>query len=234
MSNESERNIDKSGETEKAPPEGKADSQSDIRPESTGGGSETEEIEVVQPSEVLFAEQQAIVQSLKQELEESKNKIGELQNSIRRLAADFDNYKKWVAKERQTVERTATESLIKKLLDIYESLEKAAANEGESSDKEFKEGIKLIYKEFSRILKSEGLEPIYVVGANLDVGKHEVLMQMVNNDVPENTILQEIQRGYLLNSFVLRPAKVVVSQKSQKEETQGTKNTKNQEEVKGE
>ncbi|MBM4056001.1 MAG: nucleotide exchange factor GrpE [Planctomycetes bacterium] len=226
MANESEKNSDKSEETEKTT----------VGSESTNGGdSETEEIEIVQPSAVLFAEQQVLIQSLKKELDESKNKIGELQNSIRRLAADFDNYKKWVAKERQTVERTATESLIKKLLDIYESLEKAAADEKElAAGKEFKEGIKLIYKEFSRILKSEGLEPINAVGANLDVCKHEVLMQMVNNDVPENTILQEIQKGYLLNSLVLRPAKVVVSQKLQNEEALDTENSKNQEEVKGE
>jgi len=220
MSNESEKKLDKLEDDKEATPEGKYASPSDTESESKNGGdSESNEIEVVQPSEVLFAEQQAIVQSLKQELDESRNKIGELQHSVRRLAADFDNYKKWVAKERQIVERTATESLIKKLLDIYESLEKAAATNDESMGKEFKEGIKLIYKEFSRVLKSEGLEPIKAEGTQLDVCKHEVLMQMVNDEAPENTILQEIQKGYLLNSLVLRPAKVVVSQKSQKEET---------------
>ncbi|WP_347272918.1 nucleotide exchange factor GrpE [Candidatus Kuenenia sp.] len=235
MLNESEKNMDQSGETKEVKPEEKDHSLPDTGQEGKDAGDfKSEAIEVVQSSEVLFAEQQAIVQSLKQELDESKNKIGELQHSIRRLAADFDNYKKWVAKERQIVERTATESLIKKLLDIYESLEKAAATDDESVSKEFKEGIKLIYKEFSRVLKSEGLEPIKAEGTPLDVCKHEVLMQMLNDEAPENTILQEIQKGYFLNSLVLRPAKVVVSQKSQKEETQETENTKNQEEVKGE
>ncbi|OHC05552.1 MAG: nucleotide exchange factor GrpE, partial [Planctomycetes bacterium RIFOXYB12_FULL_42_10] len=62
-------------------------------------------------SEVLFTEQQAIIQSLKQELEVSKKKVNELQDSMRRLAADFDNYKKWAAKERQTTRQTAAESL---------------------------------------------------------------------------------------------------------------------------
>ena len=84
----------------------------------------SDKIGIVQGSEVLFTEQQAIIQSLKQELEVSKKKVNELQDSMRRLAADFDNYKKWAAKERQTIQRTAAESLIKKLLDIYESLEK--------------------------------------------------------------------------------------------------------------
>jgi molecular chaperone GrpE len=190
----------------------------------------SDKVEVVQPSEVLFAEQQAIIQSLKQELEANEKKINELQESMRRLAADFDNYKKWVAKERQTIERMASESLIKKLLDIYESLEKAVCTASNTSAAEFVDGIKMIYKEFSRILKSEGLEPIPSVGLPLDVYKHEVLMRKVNDEVPEDTVLEEIQRGYLLNTFVLRPAKVVVSQKSIKENVQ---NQEKPEEEKG-
>lgn len=190
----------------------------------------SEKVEVVQPSEVLFAEQQAIIHSLKQELNESKKKISELQDSLRRIAADFDNYKKWVAKERQAIERTAAESLIKKLLDVYESLEKAICSGKNVAGNEITEGVKLIYKEFSRILKSEGLEPIHAVGAPLDVYKHEVLMRKVNNDVPEDTVLEEIQKGYLLNSYVLRTAKVVVSQKSISEEN--TQNTIDNREMK--
>ena len=64
----------------------------------------SDKVEVVQASEVLFTEQQSIIQSLKQELEVNKKKIFELQDSMRRLAADFDNYKKWATKERQTIE----------------------------------------------------------------------------------------------------------------------------------
>ena len=191
----------------------------------------SDKVEVVQASEVLFAEQQAIIQSLKQELEANKKKIHELQDSMRRLAADFDNYKKWAAKERQTIECTAAESLIKKLLDIYESLEKAVCTTSNTTGTEFVDGVKMIYKEFSRILKSEGLEPIPSVGLPLDVYKHEVLMQKVNDGVPEDTVLEEIQRGYLLNTFVLRPAKVVVSQKSKIQEN--VQNQEKPEEEKG-
>lgn len=180
----------------------------------------SDKIELVQVSEVLFAEQQAIIQSLKQELEESKKKINEFQDSMRRIAADFDNYKKWTTKERQAIQRLASESLIKKLLDIYESLGKATCNLEQTSGGEIANGIKLIYKEFSRILQSEGLETIASVGVPLDVYKHEVLMRKVDDNVPEDTIIEEIQKGYLLNSLVLRPAKVVVSHKSIKEDVQ--------------
>ncbi|MDN3513944.1 MAG: nucleotide exchange factor GrpE [Candidatus Brocadia sp.] len=192
----------------------------------------SDKIEVIQASEVLFTEQQAIIQSLKQELEVSRKRSNELQDSMRRLAADFDNYKKWAEKERQTIVRTATESLIKKLLDIYECLEKAACTIRDMPGNEFFDGIKLIHKEFSRILKSEGLEPIPSVGVHLDVYRHEVLMRKVNNEKPEDTVLEEIQKGYLLNNFVLRPAKVVVSQKSVQEQ-ESIQNSEKQEDDKG-
>ena len=194
--------------------------------------STSDKIEIVQASEVLFTEQQAIIQSLKQELEASKKKINELQDSVRRFAADFDNYKKWADKERKTTQRTAAESLIKKLLDIYESLEKAVYTVNNAAGNEFKDGLKMIYKEFSRILKSEGLEPIPSVGVPLDVCRHEVLMRKVDNDVPEDTVIEEIQKGYLLNTFVLRTAKVVVSQKSIHEQ-ENIQNPEKQEEDKG-
>lgn len=186
----------------------------------------SEKVEVVQPSEVLFAEQQAIIQSLKQELDSSKKKISESQEAMRRLAADFDNYQKRIAKERQDIERTANASLIKKLLDIYESMEKAICSSKDvAGGNEIVDGIKLIFKEFSRILKSEGLEPIHSLGSPLDVYKHEVFMRKVNNDVPEDTVLEEIQKGYLLNKFVLRTAKVVVSQKTKQENIQNLEKT---------
>lgn len=199
--------------------------------ENEKDGNTSENMEVVQASEVLFTEQQAIIQSLKQELEASKKKGAELQDSLRRLAADFENYKKWSAKERQTVIRTANESLIKKLLDVYVSLENAANTAQGTAGNDFVNGVKMIYKEFSRILQSEGLEPITSVGVPLDVYKHEVLMRKVNDDVPEDTILEEIQKGYLLNTFLLRPAKVVVSQKTMHENIQSPE--KQREEIGG-
>ncbi len=185
----------------------------------------SDKVEVVQPSEALVAEQQSVIQSLKQELDACKKKLSEIQDSKQRLAADFDNYQKRIIKERQDVERTATNSLIRKLLDVYESLEKAISSVKDAANNEFIEGVKMIYKEFSRILKSEGLEPIPSIGLPLDVYKHEVFMQKVNDELPEDTVLEEIQKGYLLNSFVIRTSKVVVSQKSTQEDIQNQEKT---------
>ncbi|MEK7297498.1 MAG: nucleotide exchange factor GrpE [Planctomycetota bacterium] len=186
----------------------------------------SDNVEVVPPSEAPVAEQQTEIQSLKQELDTCKKKLSEIQDSKQRLAADFDNYQKRIIKERQDVERTATNSLIRKLLDVYESLEKAISSVKDAANNEFVDGVKMIYKEFSRILKSEGLEPISSIGLPLDVYKHEVFMQKVNDELPEDTVLEEIQKGYLLNSFVIRTSKVVVSQKSTQEDIQNQEKTK--------
>ncbi len=186
----------------------------------------SDNVEVVQPSEAPVAEQQTEIQSLKQELDTCKKKLSEIQDSKQRLAADFDNYQKRIIKERQDVERTATNSLIRKLLDVYESLEKAISSVKDATNNEFVDGVKMIYKEFSRILKSEGLEPIPSIGLPLDVYKHEVFMQKVNDELPEDTVLEEIQKGYLLNSFVIRTSKVVVSQKSTQEDIQNLEKIK--------
>lgn len=186
----------------------------------------SDNVEVVPPSEAPVAEQQTEIQSLKQELDTCKKKLSEIQDSKQRLAADFDNYQKRIIKERQDVERTATNSLIRKLLDVYESLEKAISSVKDTANNEFVDGVKMIYKEFSRILKSEGLEPIPSIGLPLDVYKHEVFMQKVNDELPEDTVVEEIQKGYLLNSFVIRTSKVVVSQKSTQEDIQNQEKTK--------
>lgn len=185
----------------------------------------SDNVEAAPPSEATADEQQTVIQSLKQELDTCKKKLSEMQDSKQRLAADFDNYQKRIIKERQDVERTATNSLIRKLLDVYESLEKAISSVKDTANNEFVDGVKMIYKEFSRILKSEGLEPIPSIGLPLDVYKHEVFMQKVNDELPEDTVLEEIQKGYLLNSFVIRTSKVVVSQKSTQEDIQNQEQT---------
>lgn len=185
----------------------------------------SDNVEIVSPSEEPVAEQQTVIQSLIQELDTCKKKLSEIQDSKQRLAADFDNYQKRIIKERQDVERTATNSLIRKLLDVYESLEKAISSVKDAANNEFVDGVKMIYKEFSRILKSEGLEPISSIGLPLDVYKHEVFMQKVNDELPEDTVMEEIQKGYLLNSFVIRTSKVVVSQKSTQEDIQNPDKT---------
>lgn len=175
----------------------------------------SEDVQASKPPEKQETETKQIPsETVKQEVEDAKTRANQLFESLQRLAADFENYKKRVAKERQEILLSANARLILKLLDIYEGLKKAIDASPAGIDSNYLNGVKMLYDEFSRILKNEGLEPIETVGKPFDVRKHEVLMRQIKDDLPEDTILEEIQSGYMLNSRVLRHAKVVVSQKS--------------------
>ncbi|MBI3035315.1 nucleotide exchange factor GrpE [Candidatus Woesearchaeota archaeon] len=134
----------------------------------------------------------------------------ELTDTLKRLQAEFENYKKWNAKEKTEFVRYAHADMIAQLLPVLDSFEIALKN---TADKEkFIEGVKIIYAQFHSILEAEGLKPIKVVGEKFDPYRHEVLMKE-ESDKPEDTILEEFQKGYMLNDKVLRHSKVKVSGK---------------------
>ncbi|MBI2650360.1 nucleotide exchange factor GrpE [Candidatus Woesearchaeota archaeon] len=141
---------------------------------------------------------------------EEKQKIDELTDTLKRLQAEFENYKKWNSKEKTEFVKYAHADVISQLLPVLDSFEIALKN---TSDKEkFVEGIKIIYAQFHSILEAEGLKPIKATGEKFDPYRHEVLMKE-ESDKPEETILEEFQKGYMLNDKVLRHSKVKVSGK---------------------
>ncbi len=189
--------------------------------EETPSPTSTENVQASQPPEKSEEKEPQEIEikdfpgeTVKQELEDAKTRANQLFEALQRLAADFENYKKRVAKERQEFVLSSNAKFILKLLDIYEGLKKAISASSSDIDSNYLNGIKMLYDEFSRTLKNEGLEPIETVGKSFNVHKHEVLLRQVNDDLPEDTILEEIQAGYMLNSRVVRHAKVIVSQKS--------------------
>jgi len=137
-------------------------------------------------------------------------KIEELTDTLKRLQAEFENYKKWNTKEKSEFLKYAHADLISHLLPVLDSFEMALKN---TNDKEkFIVGIKMIYAQFHSILEAEGLRPIKAAGEKFDPYKHEVLMKEESNR-SEDTILEEFQKGYMLNDKVLRHSKVKVSGK---------------------
>ena len=146
----------------------------------------------------------------KKQLNEKNQKIEELTETLKRLQAEFENYKKWSAKEKTEFAKYSQADMIEKILPVLDSFEIALKN---TSDKEkFVEGMKIIYAQFHSILEAEGLRPIKAAGEKFDPYRHEVLMKE-RSDKPEETILEEFQKGYMLNDKVLRHSKVKVSGK---------------------
>ena len=148
-------------------------------------------------------------ESLPNELDEKTKLADEYLSRLKYLQADFENYKKMVAREREMYEMCATETLIMNLLPIIDTLECAIASA--SNNTSFEEGIALIYNDLITVLGKEGLESIAAVGEKFDPYKHEVIMTAIDDDHLEDTILEEFEKGYMLGSKVIRTSKVKVS-----------------------
>jgi molecular chaperone GrpE len=147
---------------------------------------------------------------LKKKVKKSKDsEIEELKDTIQRLQADFENYKKQVEKQNLEVFKRAKADLINKLLPILDSFELAFKNDNKLE--EFKKGIELIYSQFFQTLEDLGLRPITCEG-KFDPYKHEVLLSQ-DSDKEGGTILEELQKGYMIEDCVLRHSKVKVVKK---------------------
>ncbi len=156
------------------------------------------------------------------EVEELNTKIVELEKGLAfykdqllRKAADFENFKKRVENESVNLIRFANEDLLEKLLPVLDDFErslKAMQSSSKAIDNgSIVKGIELIYTKLQKILEQHGVKPMEVVGQPFDPHLHDALQQIKTNEYPPHTVVQEIEKGYLLHDKVLRHAKVIVS-----------------------
>ena len=140
-----------------------------------------------------------------------KEKIIELTETLQRLQAEFENYKKRTDKEKEQFCKFSNKELILKLLPLLDNFELALKNV--ENNKEFVKGVELIFSQFIETLEKEGLKKINTVGQKFSPYLHEALMQDKNKDKQDNEILEEFQKGYTLNDQVIRHSKVKVNKK---------------------
>ena len=154
--------------------------------------------------------------------EDEKNPNSELQekydllnNQYIRLAADFDNFRKRTEQEREALLKYGAESTLKKMLEVLDNFDRGlkAIETVEDCDK-VKECYNLAYKNFNDVLTKAGLEKIEAEGKEFDPNFHEAVMQTPSEDIEENTIIAELQKGYKLGDKVLRPTLVNVATKA--------------------
>jgi len=148
-------------------------------------------------------------------LKEDAQKASEYWDKLLRLQADFENSRKRMEKERQDFFKFANEGIILELLNILDDLERAVelAQEKHQDQAAFLKGVVMILAHIYGLLKNNGVKPIESEGKLFDPHYHEALMQAENKDLPEHTIVEELQKGYLLNDKVIRTSKVKVSKK---------------------
>ena len=133
-----------------------------------------------------------------------------------RTTADFDNFKKRAARERQDAVKFANESLLQKLIPILDTFDmalSAAANAKEGTAQSLQTGVSMILSQFRSVLTEAGLEEIDATGKPFDPNFHEAVSQQESADVAEGHVLQQLRRGYKLKDRLLRPATVIVAKK---------------------
>jgi molecular chaperone GrpE len=131
-------------------------------------------------------------------------------NDLKRVAADFENYRKRVARDQESLVARAHERLVKELLPVLDDLERALAAAEEHEEAKLEEGVRLVHQELRDALKREGLAEIETNG-RFDPHVHEALLSQPSGDQAEGTVLEVVQKGYRLGDRVVRPARVVVA-----------------------
>ncbi len=172
-------------------------------------GQDTQPDDAVGPIE----EQNKDVERLEVALTEQKKAAEELQNRLKYLQADFDNYRKKFDREKEMIITLAEERLITDLLTTVDDLDRMLQM---PNDVVQKEGITLLYKNLMKVLENHGLKRIESVGKKFDPYFHEAYCMEVW-DGESDIVLEEFQTGYVFKTKVIRPAKVKVSMKGSTE-----------------
>ncbi|MBI4153279.1 nucleotide exchange factor GrpE [Candidatus Woesearchaeota archaeon] len=149
-----------------------------------------------------------------------KHHMQELTETLQRLQADFENYKKRIDKEKEQLKTLTTAKVIAQLLPIIDAFDLAIKN-SDNKD-QLKKGVEMLYAQFSAFLKCTGVKAIEAEGKKLDPSRHEVLLQEERENVEDDTITEELQKGYMLNDFVIRTSKVKIAKKKMRETVEGT------------
>jgi len=137
-------------------------------------------------------------------------------NDLKRVAADFDNYRKRVARDQESLVARAHERLVKELLPVLDDLERALAAAEQHQEAQLEEGVRLVHRELEAALRREGLAEIETNG-HFDPHVHEALLSQPS-DRDEGSILEVVQKGYTLGGLVVRPARVVVAAARQEDD----------------
>jgi molecular chaperone GrpE len=164
-----------------------------------------------------IGELQDLVVAFERKLEETERRLAEAAakrdeylNDLRRVAADFENFRKRAARDQENLIARAHERLVKELLPVLDDLERALGAASRHEEAKLEEGVGLVERELRQALAREGLVEIETDGT-FDPHVHEALLSHPVPGAPDGAILEVIQKGYRLGDRVLRPARVVIA-----------------------
>jgi len=158
------------------------------------------------------------LEDLKANLEGKEKEIEELKEKLLYHQADFDNFKKLKAKEKQEVLRFGNETLIKELLPVIDNLERAIEHAGKTEEaKAIAEGVALTLNGFLKVLEKFDVSRVEAKGKKFDPNLHEAVYQEESEQVEPGTVIAEFQKGYLMDGRLLRPSMVSVAKMAESE-----------------
>jgi molecular chaperone GrpE len=150
-------------------------------------------------------------QEIEPTVEEEVQPVQQDDDRLLRLAAEFDNFKKRAAREREQYVTLANERLVKELLPILDDLERALDAAESHEEAQLEEGVRLVHRSLAQLLERNGVTPIETDG-RFDPHVHEALLTQPAEDRESGEVLDVIQKGYKLGDRVVRPARVIVSE----------------------
>ena len=152
------------------------------------------------------------ITKMQQELEVARSENAAAADMMLRLAAEMDNYKKRVLKERESLIKYGSQGIAQELLPILDNFQRAMESASKSKDFDsLLEGVGMIFKQMNDALERKGISKIDAVGETFDPNVHEAVMHVNSEEYPENAVIEELQKGYMLHDRVIRPAMVAVS-----------------------
>jgi len=186
----------------------------ETRAQAEGQGAPTAVDENAEP--LVHIESNNVTPGQLEELKTLAAKADEHWERLLRITADFDNYKKRAAREKQEAMRYANEGLLEKLvpvLDNFDAALSAVQTSATDNAQSLQTGVSMIFQQLKKVLTDSGLEEVDATGQKFDPNLHEAVSQQETADVPEGQVVQQLRKGYKLRDRLLRPATVVVAKK---------------------
>ena len=170
---------------------------------------ETSEEEMIEEEAGGDAQAEETDKDGKEKKDKKTEQIEELTDRLQRTMAEFDNYRKRTEKEKASMYVIGAKEVVEKILPVVDNFERglAAAQEGDA----FAEGMQMVYKQLMAALSEMGVQPIEAVGQAFDPNLHNAVMHVEDPEAGENTIVEELQKGYLYKDFVVRHSMVKVA-----------------------
>ena len=202
MSEETKQPLNKEAETLEEAPETGASEAQEAPPEAEA--AEEKKPRKKKEKGITFTREQA------EQMELAARQLETTKDQFARLAAEYDNYRKRTAKEKETLYQDAKADTIREFLAVYDNLERAAAAPG-GEDDPHKKGLEMIFTQYKELLKKLGVSEIEAQGQPFDPEKHEAVMHIDDENLGENVVAQVFQAGFQLDGRVIRHAIVQVA-----------------------